>query len=445
MEKGLDQNLDYFDVQGGRLVTNITKLNDDLAEATKESEKSEDDGGLSSIAEFRVALGNARDALNDNLKTPLQQALATGLTPFTQWFSDFVSPEGGGTVFHDALKELQTFLKDDVTPKIREFFEAFADDPKQALKDAYSGIVDAIADFFLGSDNKWVTNDQGYTVEESGHEREGGALEKIIKPLMASAIDAIVEGVSAWWKDSSPITKAMVIGAAGLFALGGPVAGALVSGISGLFGVGNLAKIGPILLRFTKAIPLLGTAITAGMGIFDDEYKEAGYGVVDRAGLGIAEGGLDLLDFGANTTNKGVNWLTNSLFGKEFFDTDIDTSGGFKDWVNSDQGKKWLQFGSDNESSTSTQPKTPSQTVPKMDPNEIRSEMIDPDDPDPLLAREARDQRARFADSIPSSQESAKQELSRLNNNNSQLLAVLQETRDINKKTLRAIENIGTV
>lgn len=428
----------------------------------------EDDAGtgLDGAASFRTALDNARKALKENIINPLQGVAAEILNPLTESFKKFIGEDGASTVFQESLDNLRIFLDKTVTPKIEDFFEAFAEDPKQALKDAYTGIVDAIADFLLGPNTI-----QQPSIGEVEIEREGGALQKIIKPLMTNAVNALVEGVSAWWSETSPFTKAMIAGAAGLFVLGGPIAGAFVSGITGLLtanalknGIagrsglsgdvpdrggksqGRWAKLGSALTKFTKAVPLLGTAISAGMGMFDQEYKEAGYGVVDRAGLGIAEGGLDLLDFGANTTNKGVNWLTNSLFGKEFFDTDIDTSGGFKDWVNSDQGRSWLQFGSDNKkTSTSTQPRTPTQTVPKMDPDEIRNEKIDPDDPDPLLAREAREQRARFADSMPSSQESTKQELSRLNNNNSQLLAVLQETRDINKKTLRAIENIGTV
>lgn len=98
-----------------------------------------------------------------------------------------------------------------------------------------------------------------------------------------------------------------------------------------------------------------GIAIDAGMGYFDEDYKKAGYGGMDRGGLGLMEGMADVGDFGANLATAIGSGIAAALKGQDFGETwgatkkgwsnDVDMSKGFKDFAVSEKGKYLMSFG----------------------------------------------------------------------------------------------------
>lgn len=96
--------------------------------------------------------------------------------------------------------------------------------------------------------------------------------------------------------------------------------------------------------RFSGARGLgaVGVALSSILGLTDRDYQDAGYSPLDRGGLGLVEGTLGLGDMIANTTNSALN-LVNPL-SNNFFSTNADTAGMFKDFATSETGKKIFQF-----------------------------------------------------------------------------------------------------
>lgn len=100
-------------------------------------------------------------------------------------------------------------------------------------------------------------------------------------------------------------------------------------------GAGKVVNFGSKLL---KKAPLIGTLLSAGFGIADDQYQAAGYGAVDRAALGIGQGILELGDLATFLGAEGIN---------KIFDTDLqgtNLGGAFKQAVTSEGGSAFLQF-----------------------------------------------------------------------------------------------------
>jgi hypothetical protein len=164
-------------------------------------------------------------------------------------------------------------------------------------------------------------------------------LRPILGEIGTYLFDLMKDGVSYLWNETNLAyyVGAMVAGIAALWAAPAVVSALASAAMKSLgergFG-GTLANAGRQLLR---RAPVIGAAVTAGSGVMDEQYQEAGYGFFDRAALGIAEGALDLVDLAANVTNSALG-LSDTL-------GEADASGAFKDWVTSESGRSWLQFG----------------------------------------------------------------------------------------------------
>lgn len=85
-----------------------------------------------------------------------------------------------------------------------------------------------------------------------------------------------------------------------------------------------------------RKLPYIGTAISAGLGMTDEEYQEAGYGPLGRGFVGIGEGtaqfgdlGLDVLFGAANQINKLLG--LDQVLGEAT--SPIDLSEGFRDFA----------------------------------------------------------------------------------------------------------------
>lgn len=108
------------------------------------------------------------------------------------------------------------------------------------------------------------------------------------------------------------------------------------SGISSKM-LGYMGKAAPAAKALVKKIPLIGNAVSAGFGYFDEDYEKAGYGGLDRAALGIGQGFAELGDL---ATYLGAG-TSNYLFGTELGSTDL--AGAYKRAVTSDVGSALLQ------------------------------------------------------------------------------------------------------
>ena len=289
------------------------------------------------MAEFTASLATLQTAFQTEVVTPLMEAIGPALREIAGMIAPDKDEAGNdieGTGIARHFKTIGDLLRDTVGPAIKQFITDFkeAEDPmvfiKSFFSDAISGIGDLIKDVFLGK----VIEDPG---DPNRGKREGG--------LLAAAGDAIVEGVSAWWKAESTFTKAMVIGAGVLFAGGGPLALAMAAGATKMMGkaaldmirprvstpgatagsptVGrdpktgkftklpaggkggmlkNIAKIG---LRGAKFIPGVGLVAAGAMGLFDGFQ---GFNADPNAGIGEKLG---------NAGSSVLNGLTFGLLG----------------------------------------------------------------------------------------------------------------------------------
>lgn len=100
---------------------------------------------------------------------------------------------------------------------------------------------------------------------------------------------------------------------------------------------GRFGRFGRMLGMAGKAVPYLGTALGAGFGVMDQDYKEAEYGAFDRAALGITEGFLDLFDMGQNALGAAANFGLGTDFR-----TDYDMSGAFKETMTDPEVARWF-------------------------------------------------------------------------------------------------------
>lgn len=216
-----------------------------------------------SILQFAETLNTIRGNLQVAfVESGLLQVVEDLATKFTDFLSNPKTIDG----LESALESVSAFLNKFITDIDEVGF-------KQALLNILYDISDAFLDFFLGPNTK-MTGHPGIDQKEIDIEREGGFWQEMLKPLMSQAVDTIVEGVSAWWSETSPFTKAMIAGAGALFVAGGPIASAFVSGIAALFAsraVKNAAggaaaslfsmkKLGK-LLKFGTSLPFLAATL----------------------------------------------------------------------------------------------------------------------------------------------------------------------------------------
>ena len=101
--------------------------------------------------------------------------------------------------------------------------------------------------------------------------------------------------------------------------------------------LGYLGRAAPAAKAIVKKAPLVGSAVSAGFGYFDEDYEKAGYGGLDRAALGIGQGVVELGDL---ATYLGAG-ASNYLFGTDLESTDL--AGAYKRAVTSDFGSALLQ------------------------------------------------------------------------------------------------------
>lgn len=409
----------------------------------------EDDAGtgLDGAARFRTALDNARRALTENIISPLQGVAADVLDPLTESFKKFIGEDGASTVFQKSLDNLRVFLDETVTPKIEDFFEAFAEDPKQAIEDAFSDISTAMTNWFLGD-------------LEDG-ERSGGFYDKHLAPILQRLGTDLMQGAWGVIKDgltglfTKPEVIAGTVTAIGLLfgasvvktalanaltnriAGGGYGSGGGSGGGSGEGGKGKRFRIPKFLKGAGVLTALLGAAELASIRtddtLTDDEKTQQtseSLGGTGGALTGAAAGAL--AGSFVPIVGTGIGGLIGGTLG--YF-------GG--SYAGGEIGERL------------TAPSNPSSNPP-LSASDIRSEMIDPNDPDPLLAREARAQRARFADSMDenysvnntskkSTQDQSSAAINDLNTTMQELRQTLNDIKANTKKQVEATENIGTV
>lgn len=223
---------DYFDQSTGQFSRAIAA--EDAARAAAEADNR--DTTTNTVATFMATIAELRAAFETSIITPLMQAVAPALNALVTAIRGPIDEAGnpiGESGFATALATVGDYINNQLAPAILQFVEAFKDDPMATIKEyfntAISGLGNLIKDFFLGPMM------QGPLMPGQERERGGGALQDAIVPMISAAGDAIAEGISAWWSESSLFTKTMVIGAGALFLAGGPLATAMAAGASTLF------------------------------------------------------------------------------------------------------------------------------------------------------------------------------------------------------------------
>ena len=222
---------------GIRGMLEFTNESKDLNKLSKEEyaaqlkEKAAMQSREDSILKFQEALNTLRTKLMDAL---IDSKILETVQKTFETIGDFFGPES--TIFTNLFTGL-----DQLTPSVTQtmesfqaFLKAFAEDPKQAIKDALSGIGkslgDTIKDIFLGE-----MVEAGPGNMEVG--RQGGLLDSMLTslaPLGSTIMTSITEGISSIWDQMTFIEK-VGVAAAGLFIAGGVIAAPLVSGIASLF------------------------------------------------------------------------------------------------------------------------------------------------------------------------------------------------------------------
>jgi len=244
----------------------------------------------------------------------------------------------------------------------------------------------------------------------------------------ASPKSVIATGVAALFL--TPLVVSGTVAAITTLFTGRAAIGALVAGLSTLFSTGTATAAGTGIaaatgagaasgtnkfLPFLKKAGWIGTIISAGLGVIDPAYKKAGYSGIDRAGLGVADGFLNLFDMGQNATAWGLNKMLGTTF-----KTSNDLSGAFKNWATSDRGQRFLR---------------PSDSFPEHTRNRLDSDW------------RPRDQRIQTNNmAIPglvSSQNGAiyRDKVSDAVPNAKATLEAMREANRLNRKILEAIEN----
>ena len=327
------QFTDFIDGSGN---VDQVRLQAAIESAKKESDAR--DSTTNSVATFMETIATLRSAFETSIIGPLMDAVAPALEQLVQAIAP--TDEEGNPLedsgFANAISMVSGYINDELAPGILAFIDAFKDDPmgtiNEYFKSAVGGIGDLLKDVFLGKVN------DGPPSDPNRGERSGG--------LLAAAGDAIAEGISSWWNESSAFTKAMVIGAGVLFAGGGPLAAAMAAGAVKMMGraVTNmrtpgatpplrtpgatpplrtpvpgatpppaasaaasgsrLGRLGSFLGRGAKFIPGVGLVMAGAMGAYD---AATGFNADPNAGLGESLG---------NAGSSVLNGLTFGLLGR---------------------------------------------------------------------------------------------------------------------------------
>lgn len=326
---------------------------DAQAEADKRADSTQ------TMAEFTASLATLQAAFQTEVVTPLMEAIGPSLRKIAEMIGPDKDEDGNaieGTGIARHFKTIGDLLRDSVGPSILKFIEDFekAEDPmvfiKEFFKDAISGIGvllgDLIKDVFLGPNTKMINTPDGE--KEVEIDREGG--------LLYQAKDALVEGVTEWWSETSLFTKAMVIGAGVLFAGGGPLALAMTVGASKMMaraatklvmprtptspgtgatvgrdpktgrftslnnapdtGGSRLGRFGRMLGRGAKFIPGVGLIAAGAMGAFD---AATGFNADPNAGF---------LESAGNAGSSVLNGLTFGLLGSSSAEIAAEAANG---------------------------------------------------------------------------------------------------------------------
>ena len=221
---------------GIRGMLEFTNESKDLNKLSKEEyaaqlkEKAAMQSREDSILKFQEALNTLRTTIMDSL---IKSKILETVQKTFETIGEFFGPES--TIFTNLKTGLENLTPSvtSVMESFQDFLKAFAEDPKQAIKDALSGIGkslgDIIKDIFLGK----VERDKDF----GNDTRSGGLLDSMLTslaPLGSTIMTSITEGISSIWKDLTLIEK-VGVAAAGLFIAGGVIAAPLVSGIASLF------------------------------------------------------------------------------------------------------------------------------------------------------------------------------------------------------------------
>lgn len=93
---------------------------------------------------------------------------------------------------------------------------------------------------------------------------------------------------------------------------------------------GGVKSSGGLLSRLGKALEVVALPIATYQSATDTEAADAGMGFMDRFGMNlVATGLLTPIDIAAS----GANIATNSIFGTDFFNENVDTAGAFRNWI----------------------------------------------------------------------------------------------------------------
>lgn len=307
-------------------------------DAEEEAKKREDNAA--SMAAFTESLATLQKAFQNQIVTPLMEAVGPALRELTTALTGIEYDDEGKEVkkldengqvieaengFAKAIAQVGAYITNDLTPGIEKFITAFKDDPKKAIADLWdrgvSGLSNVVKDFFLGKQT-----------EPNGGEREGGFLEKTLYPIIkdfgSTLVNGLIDGVKSMW-EADPV-KTALIAAIGAFFLAPGATLALASGVTSLMAAGvkkmgsyafpkkpvttpkgptvgrdpktgkftslknapapkgsMVKNAGKLALRGAKFIPGVGLIAAGAMGLFDGAK---GFGADPNAGVGESLG-----------------------------------------------------------------------------------------------------------------------------------------------------------
>lgn len=278
----------YMEKAGNEITLNKKKFFEDLEAGKIKPEDPE----LGAMAQFLETVAEAKLAIVTNLINPLVGAATEVFGPVTGWFKGFVGEKGEATTFQTALAKFSKYMKEDVNPALKAFFEAFGKDPKKALKEAMFGD---------GKDKK-------------------GLLKTIMEPVGEALVAGFKTGLAALFENID-VRTALIAGIAGLFAAKAVVA-AMAAGAASLAALAmpktsstgapiadggkpkgkmNLSKaalkrLGPLALLF-GAYEIGSTAMNTDLtqGQKNEEYGASAGGMAGGAAGAAAGGALGLM------------------------------------------------------------------------------------------------------------------------------------------------------
>jgi hypothetical protein len=278
----------YMEKAGNEITLNKKKFMEDLEAGKIKPEDPE----LGAMAQFLETVAAAKLAIVTNLINPLVGAATEVFGPVTGWFKGFVGEKGEATTFQKVLAKFSKYMKEDVNPALKAFFEAFGKDPKKALKEAMFGD---------GKDKK-------------------GLLKTIMEPVGDALVAGFKTGLAALFENID-VRTALIAGIAGLFAAKAVVA-AMAAGAASLAALAmpktsstgapiadggkpkgkmNLSKqalkrLGPLALLF-GAYEIGSTAMNTDLtqGQKNEEYGASAGGMAGGAAGAAAGGALGLM------------------------------------------------------------------------------------------------------------------------------------------------------